>query len=266
MQRHALPILILALAVALPARSSQTKTHHHAAIGAKAPLIAASISQPVQRLVASSKGLRIEAVVPTITHHAAIKVAAQDKKTPVPAAKVAAATVATPAGAPAATAPVPQGRLARLTAYWTDEDYWTSQHMSSTGVHLHEGHCAVDPKLIPYGSVVQIPGMGNYVAVDTGSAVISRQAALGSAQTPIQRQALVVDLFFESEKEAQQFAAHMPAFVSVSWTKPLASADAPLDPKALPVTPARPMHIYELASAPSWDDSHLPLNFRTPSL
>jgi 3D (Asp-Asp-Asp) domain-containing protein len=263
MQRHVLPILILALAVALPARSSQTKTHHHVAAAQTVAIVPPSSP----RLLASSKGTRIEAMVPTITpHHAATKIAAQEKKAPVTTAKVA-ASPAIPAGlAAAATVPVPQGRLARLTAYWTDEDYWTSQHMSSTGVHLHEGHCAVDPKLIPYGSVVQIPGMGNYVAVDTGSAVISRQAALGSAQTATQRQALVVDLFFESEKEAQQFASHMPAFVAVSWTKPLASADAPLDPKALPVTPARPMHIYELASAPSWDDSRLPLNFRTPSL
>ena len=177
-----------------------------------------------------------------------------------------AATPAVPAGLPAATAPTLQGRLARLTAYWTDEDYWTSQHMSSTGVHLHEGHCAVDPKLIPYGSVVQIPGMGSYVAVDTGSAVVSRQAAVGSGQTVTQRNALVVDLFFENEHEAQQFAAHGPAFVAVSWTKPLASADAPQDPKALPVTPPRPMHIYELASAPSWDESRMPLNFRTPQM
>jgi 3D (Asp-Asp-Asp) domain-containing protein len=266
MQRHALPILILALAVALPARSSQTKTHHHVAAGTKTAPVIAAIPESTPKVLVGSKGTRLEAQdLVTTPSHAPVKVAAQAKKTPANSAKVA-ATPAIPAGLPAATAPVLQGRLARLTAYWTDEDYWTSQHMSSTGVHLHEGHCAVDPKLIPYGSVVQIPGMGNYVAVDTGSAVISRQAALGSAQNTVQRQALVVDLFFESEKEAQQFAAHMPAFVAVSWTKPLASADAPMDPKALPVTPARPMHIYELASAPAWDDSRLPLNFRTPSL
>ena len=191
-----------------------------------------------------------------LPHHAKLAVQAK-KAAPAPAI----VAQATPAATPAAAQPLPQGHLARLTAYWTDEDYWTSQHMSSTGVRLHEGHCAVDPKLIPYGSVVQIPGMGSYVAVDTGSAVISRQAAVGSAQTPSERQALVVDLFFENEKEAQQFAAHGPSFVSVSWTKPLASADAPLDPKALPVTPARPMHIYELASAPNWDDSRLPPEF-----
>jgi 3D (Asp-Asp-Asp) domain-containing protein len=242
MQRHALPVLILALAVALPARASQT--HHHTSATAAAPI--AALPRPVGKTVFSSKGSRLEA-----------------QMSPATSAKVAAAP-----NAPAAANPVVQGRLARLTAYWTDEDYWTSQHMSSTGARLQKGYCAVDPKLIPYGSVVQIPGMGPYLAVDTGSAVVSRQAALGSAQTPGQRQALVVDLFFENEKEARQFANHGPLFAAVSWTKPLASADTPQNPKALPLVaaPRKPMHIYELASAPEWDDSRLPLNFRPPQL
>jgi 3D (Asp-Asp-Asp) domain-containing protein len=261
MQRHALPVLILALAVALPARASQT--HHHTSATAAAPI--AALPRPVGKTVFSSKGSRLEAQMSPATSAKAdkTKIADHAKKAAPDTAKVAAAP-----NAPAAANPVVQGRLARLTAYWTDEDYWTSQHMSSTGARLQKGYCAVDPKLIPYGSVVQIPGMGPYLAVDTGSAVVSRQAALGSAQTPGQRQALVVDLFFENEKEARQFANHGPLFAAVSWTKPLASADTPQNPKALPLVaaPRKPMHIYELASAPEWDDSRLPLNFRPPQL
>jgi hypothetical protein len=124
----------------------------------------------------------------------------------------------------------------------------------------------VDPLKIPYGSVVQIPGMGNYLAVDTGSAVVSRQAAVCSAHTADQRQALVVDLFFENRKDAEQFAAHGPTFAAVSWTKPLTAADAPKNPRALPAVVARPAPVYELASAPSMDEMRMPLNFRAPQM
>ncbi len=88
-------------------------------------------------------------------------------------------------------------RLARVTAYWRDEgDYYTGRCLSATGVRLHDGHCAVDPNIIPYGSVVDIKGVGTFLAVDTGSAVISRTAAREGGQTSAQRHAIVVDLFF----------------------------------------------------------------------
>jgi 3D (Asp-Asp-Asp) domain-containing protein len=177
--------------------------------------------------------------------------------------------VARDGSTPTITQPLPKGALARLTAYWTGEDAYTSQHMSSTGVRLQEGNCAVDPSLIPYGSVVQIPGMGSYTAVDTGSAVVSRKAALGAAHNPDERNALVVDLFFENRREAEEFAAHGPSFVSVSWKKPVTAADAPLNPRALPASDSllaqtARVQIYVLASAPSLADSRLPLNFRSP--
>jgi 3D (Asp-Asp-Asp) domain-containing protein len=168
---------------------------------------------------------------------------------------------------PATSPAIPVGSLARLTAYWTEEDPWTAKHESSTGVRLHEGHCAVDPKLIPYGSLVQIPGMGSYVAVDTGSAVISRQAAIGSGETAAQRNALVVDLFFENRKEAEDFAAHGPSYVAVSWSKPLTAIDSPNNPRALPAIPTMPAGtVYVLAEAPSMADMRMPLAFRMPQL
>ena len=38
--------------------------------------------------------------------------------------------------------------LARVTSYWAGE----GSSFASTGRRLHSGHCAVDPKRIPYGS------------------------------------------------------------------------------------------------------------------
>jgi 3D (Asp-Asp-Asp) domain-containing protein len=113
------------------------------------------------------------------------------------------------------------GRLARLTAYWSGEgDYYTRRHLSSTGVRLHEGHCAVDPSVIPYGSVVQIAGLGNYLAVDTGTAVVSRRAAREAGHTSGERNAIVIDLYFDDRSSGEEFAAHGPKYASISWCKP----------------------------------------------
>jgi 3D (Asp-Asp-Asp) domain-containing protein len=108
-----------------------------------------------------------------------------------------------------------------LTAYWASEgDYYTRQGISSTGIHLHDGYCAVDPKIIPYGSVVTISGLGKYLAVDTGSAVISRTAAVETGRTSEERAALVIDLYFESRADGENFAASGPKFASITWETP----------------------------------------------
>ncbi len=118
--------------------------------------------------------------------------------------------------------PLAGQRLGRITAYWAGEgDYYTARHLSATGVHLHGGHCAVDPRIIPYGSVVEIAGVGRFLAVDTGSAVIARKAARLAARTGEERDALVVDLFFESRKAAEAFATSAPPYISIRWQTPL---------------------------------------------
>ncbi len=123
-------------------------------------------------------------------------------------------------------------RLARVTAYWAGEgDYYTGKCLSSTGIHLHDGHCAVDPRIIPYGSVVEIAGVGRYVAVDTGSAVISREAAREAAHTTEERNALVIDLFFESRRDGERFAASGPKYAAISWTTPLAAGSTTSTPE-----------------------------------
>jgi 3D (Asp-Asp-Asp) domain-containing protein len=112
-------------------------------------------------------------------------------------------------------------RLARVTAYWAGEgDYYTGRCISATGVRLHDGHCAVDPNIIPYGSVVEIAGVGKYLAVDTGSAVISRTAAKEGGHTAAERGAIVVDLFFEDASEGERFAASAAKYVSITWWTP----------------------------------------------
>ena len=109
------------------------------------------------------------------------------------------------------------GRLARITAYWPGEDYYTTRRRSATGVRLRDGYCAVDARIIPYGSVVTIPGLGQYIAVDTGTAVISRKAAKESGHNAEERSALVIDLYFASRKAGELFSREGPKFAMVAW-------------------------------------------------
>ncbi len=81
-----------------------------------------------------------------------------------------------------------QSILARVTVYWAGggggSDCWTRQHKCATGARLRPGHCAVDPRRIPYGSKVTLPD-GPLLAVDTGSAVVSRKAARRSGRNNV---------------------------------------------------------------------------------
>jgi hypothetical protein len=123
----------------------------------------------------------------------------------------------TPTTAPAPTV-IPSGRLARVTAYWPGEDYYTNRRMSATGARLRLGYCAVDSRIIPYGSVVQISGLGSYLAVDTGTTVISRKAARESGHTREERGAMVIDLFFPTRRAGERFAREGPKFAMVAWS------------------------------------------------
>ena len=123
------------------------------------------------------------------------------------------------------TSVAPNGRLARVTAYWPAEgDYYTRHGVAATGVRLHDGHCAVDPNIIPYGSVVDIAGVGKFLAVDTGTAVIARTAAREGGHTRAERNAIVVDLFFQSRREGEAFASSVAKWAAISWWTPNSTA------------------------------------------
>src|SRR4029079_4399442 len=105
--------------------------------------------------------------------------------------------------------------LARVTSYWAGE----GSSFASTGRRLHSGHCAVDPKRIPYGSKVVFPDRA-CTAVDTGPAVISRKAARLCGRTASQLKAIVVDRFFETKREAMAWTNTHPHFMTLQIVRP----------------------------------------------
>jgi hypothetical protein len=114
--------------------------------------------------------------------------------------------------------------LARVTVYWASggggSDRDTRQHKTATGLRLRTGHCAVDPRHIPYGSRVVLADGTSLAAVDTGSAVRNREAARRSGRTINERNAVVVDRFFETKSQALAWANRHPAFMPVRVLSP----------------------------------------------
>src|SRR5262249_59739971 len=81
--------------------------------------------------------------------------------------------------------------LARITVYWPGEGQLRA---CSNGVRLRAGHCAVDPKRIPFGSRVFFPD-ATCTAVDSGPAVVRRKAARMTGRPLSPRNAIAVDSF-----------------------------------------------------------------------
>lgn len=109
-----------------------------------------------------------------------------------------------------------QAILARITVYWPAG---ANDRACSNGVKLQSGHCAVDPKWIPYGSKVVFPDT-TCVAVDSGPAVVNRTAARLAGKTALQRAALVIDRYFETKKQALTWAASHPHFMTLQVLDP----------------------------------------------
>jgi 3D (Asp-Asp-Asp) domain-containing protein len=101
--------------------------------------------------------------------------------------------------------------LARITVYWPGEGQLRA---CSNGARLRSGHCAVDPKRIPFGSRVLFPDAA-CIAVDSGPAVVSRKAARVAGRTVSQRNAIVIDRFFESKEAALSWESSHPHFMTV---------------------------------------------------
>jgi 3D (Asp-Asp-Asp) domain-containing protein len=160
--------------------------------------------------------------------------------------------------------------LARITVYWPGEG---QMRACSNGARLRNGHCAVDPKRIPYGSHVIFPD-ADCVAVDSGPGVVNRTAARACGRTAAQKNALVIDRFFESRSAAMAWAGAHPQFMTVRVTSPGSSRRVPEsvtpDGTAVakssvtnPPKPARTQRAREV-SLPKFDSDavelHLPLD------
>jgi len=145
-----------------------------------------------------------------------------------------------------------QSLLARVTVYWASggggSDAGTRGHQCSTGERLRTGHCAVDPKRIPYGSKVIFPD-ATCVAVDTGRDVINRKAARRSGRTASERSAIVVDRFFETKHEAMDWANAHPHFMTLRVESPNEQSVASDKPPAARKNPK--VAVSHIAQAPA---------------
>lgn len=103
--------------------------------------------------------------------------------------------------------------LARVTVYWHRE-VRSGDYAAWNGTPLREGHCAVDPKKIPYGSKVVFPD-AECVAVDSGPAVVNRKAAWLCGRKAVERNAIVIDRFFDTKQNALAWAEAHPHFITV---------------------------------------------------
>jgi hypothetical protein len=114
--------------------------------------------------------------------------------------------------------------LARVTVYWHGEG--SDANAAWNGARLREGHCGVDPKKIPYGSQVVFHD-AECVAVDSGPDVVNRKAARSCGRSAAERNAVVIDRFFDTKQKALAWAKANPHFMVVQVRTPDAEADSP---------------------------------------
>lgn len=125
--------------------------------------------------------------------------------------------------------------LARITVYWPGEG---QVRACSNGARLRAGHCAVDPKRIPFGSRVMFPD-ATCIAVDSGPDVVTRKAARITGRTVVQRNAVVIDRFFESKEAALSWAGSHPQFMTVRIFHPGSGVESQPPTVEGPTTPTK---------------------------
>jgi cystine transport system substrate-binding protein len=84
----------------------------------------------------------------------------------------AATTTAAPAAPEAAAAPAPSSAAAGDRTLVVSSTAYSLPGTTATGLPVGLGIVAVDPNVIPLGTRMTIPGYGEGIAADTGSAVI----------------------------------------------------------------------------------------------
>jgi len=114
--------------------------------------------------------------------------------------------------------------LARVTVYWHSEG--SGANAAWNGARLRDGHCAVDPRRIPYGNQVVFHD-AECVAVDTGPDVVNRKAARWCGRSPAERNAIVVDRFFDTKQNALAWAKANPHFMVVQVCTPDTATGGP---------------------------------------
>jgi hypothetical protein len=107
--------------------------------------------------------------------------------------------------------------LARVTVYWHGEG--SDANAAWNGARLNEGHCAVNPKKIPYGSKVAFHD-AECLAVDSGPDVVNRKAARSCGRNAAERNAIVIDRFFDTKERALAWAKANPDFMMVRVRTP----------------------------------------------
>lgn len=105
--------------------------------------------------------------------------------------------------------------IARVTYYWPGNGGQVG-NITSTGKPAVCGKSvAVDPRIIPYGSKIEIPDMKKtFIAKDTGSAVRNR-----TASKRLGRNNIVIDVFCANRAEARRRIREYPMFMRVIVTK-----------------------------------------------
>src|SRR5436305_13501743 len=102
--------------------------------------------------------------------------------------------------------------LVHVTCYSRSEK--SGQRAAWNGARLRTGDCAVDPRKITYGSTIIFPDIEG-VAVDTGPSVVSRKPARCHGRCAVERNALVIDRFFETRYEAMAWKNGHGRFMNV---------------------------------------------------
>ena len=75
------------------------------------------------------------------------------------------------------------------TGYSANDPVQGTDNITATGKEVYEGVIAVDPKVIPLGTEVQIKDVGTFIAEDTGGKIKGNR----------------VDIYFSSREEAKDF-------------------------------------------------------------
>ena len=137
--------------------------------------------------------------------------------------------------------------LARVTVYWRSEG--CGLRASSNGARLHNGHCAVDPKKIAFGSKVIFPD-ATCIAVDTGPDVVNRKAARSAGHSAAQRAALVIDRYFETKQAALAWSRANPPFMTVRIADAHEQPGQPAGKSSITARRASPISLALFAAIP----------------